>query len=71
MTEFPIIEGSDVAENLRRGCIPVTRPVDELVRYTVALENAIGNMLPMMPFEEIHDVLCPHWVDLLEKGGDR
>ena len=68
---YPLIESEPVYERLRRGCIPVSRPVDELVRYTVALESAIGNMLPMMPFKEIHDALCPHWVDVLEEDGAR
>lgn len=68
---YPLIENEQVYEILRRGCIPASRPTDELVRYTRALEHAISAELPHMPWELIHENLCPHWIDLLEENGAR
>ena len=59
---------SEVTDLLRRGCRPVTRPVDELVCYTRALERIVCEQYGIHPafLAEVHDYVCPHWCDVLE-----
>ena len=63
---YPLAESEPVYEQLRRGIKPVSRPTDELVRYTKTLENIVGIYTNGIDFKLLHESAVPHWVDLLE-----
>lgn len=63
---YPLLQETDTVDFLRRGCIPVSRPPDELVRYAKTLENIIGIYTSSIDFKLLHESVVPHWVDLLE-----
>lgn len=63
---YPLIESEQAYVQLRRGLEPVSRPTDELVRYTKTLENIIGIYTDGIDFKLLHESAAPHWVDLLE-----
>ena len=56
----------DVPEMLRSGVSPVSRPTDELVRYTMTLENIIKIYTNGIDFKLFHESAVPHWCDVLE-----
>ena len=54
---------------------PVSRPVDELVKYAQVLEAIVDTLMVPNWFSgrarsELHDAICPHWKDVLEKEDD-
>lgn len=63
---YPLVQADPPCDYLRRGCIPVNRPTDELVRYARTLESIIKAFMPEFDFKLLHDSAAPHWVDLLE-----
>jgi len=63
---YPLIEGEPVYEQLRRGIAPVSRPTDELVRYTRTLESVIKCYTDAIDFKLLHESVASHWVDVLE-----
>ena len=63
---YPLVESEPVYEQLRRGLIPVSRPTDELVRYTRTLESIIKGYTDAIDFKLLHESAVPHWVDSLE-----
>lgn len=63
---YPLLQDADPVDFLRRGCMPVSRPTDELVRYCKTLENIIGIYTNSIDFKMLHESAVPHWVDMLE-----
>ena len=63
---YPLIKSEPVYEQLRRGIKPVSRPTDELVRYTRTLESVIKGYTDAIDFKLLHESAAPHWADLLE-----
>lgn len=70
---YPLLESTDVPALLRSGVSPVSRPTDELVRYTMTLENIIQIYTNSIDFKLLHESAVPHWCDVFEgarKIGD-
>lgn len=62
---YPLFESTNVPEMLRSGVSPVSRPTDELVRYTMTLENIIKIYTNGIDFKLLHESAVPHWCDVL------